>query len=406
MKICFFSIVTYWHGIKGGMDLHGKHLLYGLSQRGHQIHVISTTHPDGKSYEEINGIKFHYLKNTTFGSSRKGWGKESIKMFKQINNKEKIDIVISQANAGYAVVKTAKSRGVPFVTIMHGYETMILKSIMNQVMNFKNGYGTLIKSLFSWLYYSLFQEYPLLVHSTRIIAVSHRVAEVLARRPLVQKDKIKIINYGIDLNAFNVSPEKRKKMRNRLGIADENRVIFYLSLISKQKGADIALKAFSLLSETKNLQLIIGGDGEYLEEAKYLAKRLGIDSKVIFTGLIANESTADYYNAADIFIFPTLRVESFGLVIAEAMACGKPVIASRIGSIPGVIDDGINGILVPPGDFRELAAQIKRILEDHNTAKLLSENAWSKALSSFGLDKMIEDTINICESAIAHQHEE
>jgi len=68
MNICFFSIVTYWHGLKGGMDLHGKHLLEGLAQRGHDVTVISTKHPSSKEYEEINGIRFHYLNETTFGS--------------------------------------------------------------------------------------------------------------------------------------------------------------------------------------------------------------------------------------------------------------------------------------------------------------------------------------------------
>ena len=403
MKICFFSIVTYWHGSRGGMDLHGKHLLEGLSKRGHKITVISTKHPNGKEYEEINGIEIHYLKHTTFGSSRKGWKKESINKFKDIVRTEKIDIALSQQTAGYSVVKMAKSMRIPFVTIMHGYETMIFRSILNQVLNFKKDYLLLIKSCLSSFYYSIFQERPVLMRSSETIAVSDRVAKVIKNRPFVGKDRIKIINYGIDLKVFNFSEEARKKARLKLNMSDHDRVILFLSLLSKQKGADIAIKALNELSNHKNLKLIIAGDGEYLEDAKLLVKHFKLESRIVFTGFVRNEDTAEYYNASDIFIFPTLRLESFGIVIAEAMACGKPVIASNIGAIPDVIDNGTNGILIPIGDFKELARQIILLLNNQRYSSMLAKNAQQKALERFGLDRMMEETIKVLKLAMARK---
>jgi glycosyltransferase involved in cell wall biosynthesis len=336
MHLCVFSIVTYWHGLKGGMDLHGKNLLEGLSKKGHKVTVISTKHPSGKEFEETNGIRRYYLKRTTFGSSRRGWKRESIRKFKDVLEREKIDVVLSQSRAGYGIAKIAKNKRIPFITIMHGYETMIFYSILNQVMNFRKDYFYLIKSCLSALYYSIFQEFPLLMHSSTVIAVSDKVAKVFGRRPFVNGNKIRIINYGIDLEVFKFSEEKRKNTRTRLNISDDDQVILFLSLISKQKGADIAIKAFNKLSHLKNIKLIVAGDGEYLEDAKELVKQYDIESRVIFPGFIPNKDTSDYYNAADIFVFPTLRLESFGIVIAEAMACKKPVIASYIGSVPDV----------------------------------------------------------------------
>jgi glycosyltransferase involved in cell wall biosynthesis len=163
----------------------------------------------------------------------------------------------------------------------------------------------------------------------------------------------------------------------------------------------VAIRAFKLLSrQVKNIKLIVAGDGDYLPGAKQLAKDLGIAHKVIFPGFVRNEDTSLFYNASDVFIFPTLRLESFGIVIAEAMACGKPVIASNIGSIPDVIDNGVNGILFPSGDFRELANQIKRLFNDRMYSKALSEKAQLKATERFGLDRMVERTIEVFESAI------
>jgi glycosyltransferase involved in cell wall biosynthesis len=404
MNICFFSIVTYWHGLKGGMDLHGRHLLEGLVKKGHEVIVISTKHPSGKKYENISGIKLHYLENTTFGSPRKGWKKGSLRAFEDILKGEEIDLVVSQSKAGYGVVKVARAMGIPFVAIMHGYETMICGSVLNQVMNFKKDYLSLFKSLLAALYYSLFQEYPLLVNSSRTIAVSDKVAEVLGRRPLVERKKISVVNCGIDLEVFGASETKRRKTRTALNLLDDDRVILFLSLISKQKGADVAIRAFEILSqEASNIKLIVAGDGDYLPAAKQLAEGLDIADKVIFPGFVRNEDTSLFYNASDVFIFPTLRLESFGIVIAEAMACGKPVIASNIGSIPNVIDNGVNGILIPPGDFRELANQIKRLFNDRMYSKALSEKAQLKANERFGLNRMVERTIEVFESAIGDE---
>lgn len=404
MRVCVFSTVTYWHGLKGGMDLHGKNLLEGLAGKGHEVIVISTRHPSGKEYERINGIRLYYLQNTTFGSPRRGWKKASLKALLGILEAERIDLVLSQSLAGCGVVRFCKNRRIPFVTIMHGYETMILFSIVHQVMNFREGYLYLGKSFVSSLYYSIFQEFPLLKHSSKLIAVSDKVARVLGKRPFVNRKKITVVNYGIDLEVFRSSEKKRRETRRSLNLLEEDQVILFLSLISKQKGADVAIKALKLLSgEGKKIKLIVAGDGEYLHGAKRLAKKLGIADKTIFPGFVRNEDTSLFYNASDVFIFPTLRLESFGIVIAEAMACGKPVIASRIGSIPTVIEDGINGILFKPGDYEELATQIKRLINDQKYSKTLSQNASSKALQRFDLDRMIDSTERILECAISKE---
>ena len=401
MNVCFFSIVTYWHGLRGGMDLHGKHLLEGLSERGHTIVVISTKHPSGKEYEEIKGIKIYYLNHTIFGSSRKGWKRQSINKFKDIIKTEKIDIALSQQTGGYGVAEIARRRGIPFVTIMHGYETMIFKSILNQVMNFKKDYLSLVKSFLSSLYYTIFQELPILKNSSTIIAVSDGVSKVIEKRSFIDRDNIKVINNGIDLKLFKFSGEERAETRLKLNIANHDKVVLFLSLLSKQKGTDIAIKALNELTDNnKNIKLIIAGDGEYLEEARLLVNRLNLESSVIFAGFVRNEDTVQYYNASDIFIFPTLRLESFGIVIAEAMACGKPVIASDVGCIPDVIDNGINGILIPIGDFKELARQINLLLDDPQYSTMLTQNARRKALERFGLDRMIDETIKVFESVI------
>jgi glycosyltransferase involved in cell wall biosynthesis len=237
--------------------------------------------------------------------------------------------------------------------------------------------------------------------------VSNGVASIIEKMPFVKRNKINVINYGIDLKLFKFSEEERKETRLKLNISNHDKVVLFLSLLSKQKGTDIALKAFNELAKNnESIKLIIAGDGEYFEEAKLLANNYKIKSRVIFTGFVHNEDTHKYYNASDIFIFPTLRLESFGIVIAEAMACGTPVIASNIGSIPEVIDNGINGVIFPTGDFMELARQINLLLNDPRYSAMLVQNARQKALNEFGLDRMIGETIKIFELAITCKQEQ
>ncbi|MBW1855126.1 MAG: glycosyltransferase family 4 protein [Deltaproteobacteria bacterium] len=384
------------------MDLHGKHLLEGLSDMGHQVVVISTKHPSNKDHEIINGVHYYFLKNTTFGSSRREWKHESLIKFRHIIETEKIDVVISQSKAGYSVVKMAKNFGLPFVTILHGYELMVFYSIFNQIRYFGEGYILLIKSFLSRIYYTIFQETPLLLNSTKIITVSQSVADIFKQRPFVKEKNIEIINYGIDINIFQPSNHNRHAIRNKFGFKENDHVVLYLSLISKQKGADIAVKAIKQLVDRKDIKLILAGDGEYLNDLKYLVSQYHLESRVVFTGFINNDDTSKYYQASDIFIFPTLRLESFGIVIAEAMACKKPVIASNIGSVPNVIVDGVDGLLIHPGDYDGLAKQIIRLINDKDLYKNISEAGYLKAKRKYNLGFMIKKTEKVLESAI-HQ---
>lgn len=403
MNICFFSLVTCWHGIRGGMETYGKLLCEELVRKGHDVTIISTKNPSNIEYEDIHGIKIHYLKNTAFGSARKGWKKQSIKKFKDIVGTQKIDIVLSQQASGYGIAKIAGRRGIPFVTIMHGSPTMVFCSILKQVINLKKDYLYLFKSLLLCLYYTIFNELTTLKNSSVIIAVSNDVARVAEKRLFVKRNKIKVINYGIDTKLFKFSEEERQKTRLELNISDHDKVVLFLSLLSKQKGVDIAIKALNELSSYKDIKLIIAGDGEYFDEAKLLVKNFNLESRVIFTGFVHHENAPKYYNASDIFIFPTLRIESFGIVIAEAMACGKPVIASNIGSIPDVIDNSVNGILFPPGDFESLARHIYSLLSDHRYSTKLAQNARRKAIERYDLDRMVEETIKVFELAITNK---
>ena len=99
-----------------------------------------------------------------------------------------------------------------------------------------------------------------------------------------------------------------------------------------------------------------------------------------------------YYNACDIFVSPTVRVESFGIVLAEAMACSKPVVSSAIGGTQYVVEDQISGLLVPPGEKTVLAENILKIASNPTLANELGIRARQRAAARFSSDRMVKDT--------------
>ncbi len=95
MHICAFSIVNYWQGVKGGMEIHGQLLSQGLVDGGHRVSIISTKHPDGKEIEEQEGVKIYYLPNTVLGSRRNQWIRESVRKFYELHRQDPLPPLMS-----------------------------------------------------------------------------------------------------------------------------------------------------------------------------------------------------------------------------------------------------------------------------------------------------------------------
>lgn len=398
MKICCFSIVTYWHGIKGGMEVHGKLLSEGLAKKGHQVSVISTRHPEGKEFEEKNGVKLYYLKNTTFGSHRKGWRKESLKKFFKLNGENNFDLIWSQQ----AVVPTQllEKREIPTVVIMHGHGGMGFLSELRQIFSHKKGFFWLPKYFFSFLYYHFFWERPLLSKCARIIAVSNEVARSIARWFPIDREKIYLVYNGVDTELFKPSFDKNG-LRQKLGISEEEKVLLFLSFVTRQKGLHLLLRALpEILKKIEKVKLLVTGEGDYLTEAKEESEKLGIKEKVIFTGYIPHQELPAYINLSDLFVFPTVRQEGLPFALIEAMACQKPVIVSKIGGIPSVIDNGIDGILITPDSVNEIIEKTIYLLENPQIAEKIAKNAREKAVKQFNLEKMVEETIKVFDTAL------
>jgi D-inositol-3-phosphate glycosyltransferase len=186
-------------------------------------------------------------------------------------------------------------------------------------------------------------------------------------------EQIRVVSPGIDLDFFQPTP--RGVARNALGINGQP-ILFSAGRMDPIKGFDSLIRTLPLLGDTTTRLLIGGGSVEDTERGRLesLASDLGVRHRVDFLGPIPQERLPLYYSAADLVVVPS-HYESFGLVAAESLACGTPVVASRVGGLPTVVRDGENGLLVPWLEPRAFASAIDRALGDPELMRTLRTNA-------------------------------
>jgi D-inositol-3-phosphate glycosyltransferase len=187
---------------------------------------------------------------------------------------------------------------------------------------------------------------------------------------------------GVDHDVFR--RDDSSAARERLGFGDEQ-IVLFVGRIQAHKGTSIAVEAFADLLETRTttdraVKLhVVGGasgtqGGQELDRCHQLIERRSLDGQVRFFDPLPHAVLADHYRAADVVVVPS-RSESFGLVAAEAQACGTPVVASNIGGLPYVVNASDSGLLVDDHDPRAFAAAIVAILDHVAFAKRLSDGA-------------------------------
>lgn len=167
--------------------------------------------------------------------------------------------------------------------------------------------------------------------------------------------------------------------------------IVFVAHLRPHKAQDVLLQAFSTFANKfPNLDLEFVGQGPLLPKLEALRTQLHLEDRVHFRGDLSREQALQQIAGARVFCLASRR-EPFGLVILEAMALGTPVVATRTGGIPEIVQDGENGLLVEPGSPEQLAAAICRLLEDESLAKALARNARERVQHSFTLERFAED---------------
>ena len=340
----------------GGVGVHIHTLSKKLVEMGHEVYVITYPH---KEIKDIDGIHVIGTKGLNIPGVRGlMFKKNAKKALEQLLEKEDIDIIHGHYlfPAGAAAVEVGKKHGIKTYVTAHGSDMFelyknqaFMRSSIRKVLKDADG----------------------------VFAVSNALRhEIIATGVVGIAGKTKLSWNSVDINKF--SNKSNDSFKKEFGLEDKPIVLFVGNLI-KRKNVDSLLNAKKVARS--DYYLVVVGDGPLY---KTLTKKVEEDNirDVIFTG--SRDDVEDIIPSCDVLILPSYS-ESFGLVLIEALACGKPVIGSDVGGISEIINDDV-GLLINPNKVSTIARAIDKIINDDNLRMILSMNARNRALDFSEVD--------------------
>jgi glycosyltransferase involved in cell wall biosynthesis len=298
---------------------------------------------------------------------------------RELMKQHRFDIIHDNQTLGYGNL-LMKSFGVPVVATIHHPLPIDRMSDLPYI----DGVEAKIRRI---LFYPMVMQHLAAWGMDRVITVSEDAAAEIHNSFKVPYSRIRVVYNGVDTDKFRIAGGNGAgKERGRLVVVANTR--------DRKKGVIYLLRAMRLLRRELDVKLTIVDQG--LPDNEYtpsLARRLGLDGCVEFTGRVSTEELVKHYTRAEVAVVPSLY-EGFGFPAAEAMACGVPVVSTTAGALPEVVGDDGCGILVPPRDPGAIAVAVKRLLADEGLRREMGERGRGRVEQLFSwraaAEKMLE----------------
>ncbi len=358
MKIAFVTF-EYPPFIQGGAGVVAEKLTKVLARLGHKVHVIAPRIAGSEEHKINNGVFVHRINfiNRPLLSAPSYW--VSLKRRFGVIEKEIGSFNIVHANNIADFSLTKKMTKAPRVLTIHH----LARSVLNTT---RPTYSNRIKNLGGETGIVPYIEKICINRADKIIAVSNYTKKELILTYNVPAAKIEVIYSGMEQKSFDFNEEEKKEIRDKFGLHKKPTVIF-VGRLEQRKGLSRLLEVFKQVLTNIDANLVVVGSGAQ-RPYKELASSLGIMNRVVFTGYVDELSLRKLYSICDVFASSS-RLEGFGLTLVEAMAAGKPIVATKVGGIPEIVKSGENGILVEVNDSDGLANGIYTYLRDKKLSK-------------------------------------
>ncbi len=300
----------------------------------------------------------------------------SIKKLIDLLKEEKIDIVHSQGGRADFYARMAARMLKPKVKVVN---TTAITVESYDVGALRKG---------AYLFFDRFSE----SYVDRFMVVSEALRRILINTHKIPPDKVIKIYNGIELNEYQPddSGEFSRRIRKEYNIGKD---VFLAGAVGRmvwQKGFEYLIECVSEIVRTyPDAKILIVGDGPLREKFEALSEEFRVRDNVIFTGF--RSDIKEILSAVDLLVIPSLK-EGFPMIILEAMAMAKPIVATRIDGITEQITDKVNGILVPPKDPSALAKAIIKVINDKELARTIGLAARKKVEQEFSVEKMVSET--------------
>ena len=221
----------------------------------------------------------------------------------------------------------------------------------------------------------------------KVICCSEAVKEFVLKGEKIAPSKVTVILNGVDPAPF-IRPLDRRSCRASLGLGDGETVIITVAALTSRKGQRFFLQAMAdIVKKHEDVRYLVVGGGPLGDALKAQAESLGIGCNVVFTG--ERGDVPDLLRISDIFVLPSSIVEGLPVSVIEAMAAGLPVVATKVGGVHEVVEDGMTGILVPPEDPGAIAKAVLSLLADRDKAGRMGDEGREVFLEKFSSRAMV-----------------
>lgn len=379
-------------------------IVRSVARLGHSVHVVVPDHRDWRRPEHDGDVHFHRYRYTPVRSWTP-WGfsealaggssirKElypvapvvalsGIRAVRRILADDTFDVVHAHWVIPNGPIGRFGAGNTPLVVTLHGSDVAVAER------------SSLLARAARWSF-------------ERARAVTAPSEDLLERaRRLGAREPLERIAWGADVDAFAVSAESAGELRGRLGIAGDELLLLAVGRLIPVKGFDVLLDAHAAaVSRDRRLRLAIVGDGPERAALVDRVSSLGVASSVTLVGAVPHDEIPAYLAAADAVAVPSVRHGSYvdGLpnVALEAMAAGKPLIATRVGGLPELVDDGRNGVLVDERDPPGLSSAILALAGDAEFRARLGASAREQIRAERSWEAVARQLVDVYERAIA-----
>lgn len=229
------------------------------------------------------------------------------------------------------------------------------------------------------------QLYKLVLGHADHVLFNSRFTEQRCRREIAIRQGA-VIPPGVDLSRFTA----KESFSTHVETSDEQFIVFGLGSLLPVKGWIHLVEAIPLIRRHVDCRVVIGGQGPERERLLHRAAALGVEEHLQLLGRVSTHDVPDWMRRADVFVLPSVThasgdTEALGMVLVEAMACGTPCVASQVGGITDVVEEGVNGFLVPPAQPNLLAKKIVHLLTDADLRMKMGQRGRNKIENQFSL---------------------
>jgi glycosyltransferase involved in cell wall biosynthesis len=356
----------------GGAEMFCRELSEQLGRHGWDSVLCFESDPPEhvRRYMELPNVKFEKLKNAWRGS------RQATRGLATLLRRHRPAIL----HAGFTPFLSAY----PWVGRLCGVRQYYFTDHGSQPIGYEPARAPALKRLAARII-----NWPL----TRVLCVSDFNARTLAARDIISAKRIYRLYDGTYTNR---TCGDATEFRRKHGIPGGRIVISQVCWIIPEKGIDDVIEAAKIVvGRNPAVHFVMVGEGAYRAKYTELARAAGLEGHVTWTGLVGDPLGEGVYATADIVCQASRWQEAFGWVIAEAMVCGRPVVATRVGGIPEVVADGVSGFLVPHANPQALAEKLLMLAEDPELRARMGQAGRGIVESKFNLSRIVEELLSL-----------